>query len=188
MCCPLRFPTETNSWRGRDCCHNTTATSCAKRRRSMNTARGVRKRSTAKTSIFCLPILQSFTPSPQLAVTLRQKRFFTYKSLTAGFTKQEKVDCHGLQFPQRLDPGCARATSGGFFANLIGTQRLRVLARDEQLNASAFDLILVNSYFSRETLLRVYGLDSTVCYLGVDTQLFVNHQTQERTLSSAWAN
>jgi glycosyltransferase involved in cell wall biosynthesis len=50
-----------------------------------------------------------------------------------------------------------------------------VLARDERLNASAFDLILVNSYFSRETLLRVYGLDSTVCYLGVDTHLFVNH-------------
>jgi len=63
-----------------------------------------------------------------------------------------------------------------FLWNLIGTQRLRVLARDERLNASAFDLILVNSYFSRETLLRVYGLDSTVCYLGVDTQLFVNHQ------------
>ncbi len=63
-----------------------------------------------------------------------------------------------------------------FLWNLIDTQRLRVLARDERLNATAFDLILVNSYFSRETLLRLYGLDSTVCYLGVDTQLFVNHQ------------
>jgi glycosyltransferase involved in cell wall biosynthesis len=63
-----------------------------------------------------------------------------------------------------------------FLFNLISVQQLRVLARDERLNASAFDLILVNSYFSRETLLRIYGLDSTVCYLGVDTQLFVNHQ------------
>lgn len=63
---------------------------------------------------------------------------------------------------------------GWFLYNLIGTQRLRVLARDERLNASAFDSILVNSYFSRETLLRVYGLDSTVCYLGVDTDLFTN--------------
>jgi glycosyltransferase involved in cell wall biosynthesis len=63
-----------------------------------------------------------------------------------------------------------------FVLNLISVQRMRVLARDERLNASAFDLILVNSYFSRETLLRVYGLDSTVCYLGVDTRLFVNHQ------------
>jgi glycosyltransferase involved in cell wall biosynthesis len=61
-----------------------------------------------------------------------------------------------------------------FVSNLISVQRLRVLARDERLNASAFDLILVNSYFSRESLLRVYGLDPVVCYLGVDTELFVN--------------
>ena len=53
-----------------------------------------------------------------------------------------------------------------FLFNLMSVQRLRVLARDERLNASAFDLILVNSYFSRETLLRVYGLDSTVCIWG----------------------
>ena len=51
-----------------------------------------------------------------------------------------------------------------FVFDLIRTQQLRILARDERLNASAFDLILVNSYFSRESLLRVYGLDSTVCY------------------------
>ena len=62
-----------------------------------------------------------------------------------------------------------------FLFDLLRTQQLRILARDERLNASAFDLILVNSYFSRESLLRAYGLDSTVCYLGVDTQLFVNH-------------
>jgi glycosyltransferase involved in cell wall biosynthesis len=63
-----------------------------------------------------------------------------------------------------------------FLFDLIRTQQLRMLARDERLNASAFDLILVNSYFSREGLLRVYGLDSRVCYLGVDTKLFVNHR------------
>jgi glycosyltransferase involved in cell wall biosynthesis len=60
-----------------------------------------------------------------------------------------------------------------FLRNLISVQRLRVLARDERVNASAFDLILVNSYFSRESLLRIYGLDPVVCYLGVDTELFV---------------
>jgi glycosyltransferase involved in cell wall biosynthesis len=62
-----------------------------------------------------------------------------------------------------------------FLSDLIRTRQFRILARDERINASAFDLILVNSYFSRESLLRAYGLDSTVCYLGVDTQLFVNH-------------
>jgi glycosyltransferase involved in cell wall biosynthesis len=63
-----------------------------------------------------------------------------------------------------------------FLYDLIRIQQLRILAREERLNASAFDLILVNSYFSREGLLRAYGLDSTVCYLGVDTQLFVNNR------------
>jgi glycosyltransferase involved in cell wall biosynthesis len=63
-----------------------------------------------------------------------------------------------------------------FLFDLIRMQQLRVLAREERLNAGAFDLILVNSYFSRENLLRAYGLDSTVCYLGVDTELFVNRQ------------
>ncbi len=49
----------------------------------------------------------------------------------------------------------------------------RVQAREEWLNARTLDLILVNSYFSRETVLRTYGVDAKVCYLGVDTQKFV---------------
>lgn len=63
-----------------------------------------------------------------------------------------------------------------FLSNLFGTQQLRAVAREELRNAKAFDKILVNSFFSRESLLRAYGLDSTVCYLGVDNQLFVNRR------------
>jgi glycosyltransferase involved in cell wall biosynthesis len=44
--------------------------------------------------------------------------------------------------------------------------------REEIRNARAFDRILVNSLFSRESVLRAYGLDSKVCYLGVDTDFF----------------
>lgn len=77
--------------------------------------------------------------------------------------------------PATTRPWMHRSYMRWFLADLIRTQRLRVLVRDERLNASAFDLILVNSYFSRESLLRAYGLDSTVCYVGVDTQLFLNH-------------
>jgi len=51
-------------------------------------------------------------------------------------------------------------------------QTLRLQAKQEWLNAHACDLILVNSYFSRESVLRAYGVDATVCYLGVDTKLF----------------
>jgi len=59
-----------------------------------------------------------------------------------------------------------------FLRNLIKVQSLRYQAREELDNAKAFDLVLVNSLFSRESILRAYGLDSTVCYLGIDTSLF----------------
>jgi glycosyltransferase involved in cell wall biosynthesis len=48
-------------------------------------------------------------------------------------------------------------------------RRLRI---DKQ-NASFAKYILANSYFSRESILRSYGLNSFVCYLGVDTDIFV---------------
>ena len=48
----------------------------------------------------------------------------------------------------------------------------RVQGRAELRNASAFGRILVNSLFSRESVLRAYGLNSEVCYLGVDLTKF----------------
>jgi glycosyltransferase involved in cell wall biosynthesis len=39
-------------------------------------------------------------------------------------------------------------------------------------NASHAKYILTNSYFSRETILRAYGLNSFVSYLGIDADLF----------------
>jgi glycosyltransferase involved in cell wall biosynthesis len=62
--------------------------------------------------------------------------------------------------------------SRSFIGNLLDVQALRVQAREELKNAQAFDLILVNSLFSRESVQRAYGLDSKVCYLGIDTNLF----------------
>lgn len=63
-----------------------------------------------------------------------------------------------------------------FISNIVVVQGLRVQAREELLNARAFDLILSNSYFSRESIIRAYGLDAKVCYLGVATDLFVNQR------------
>jgi len=60
--------------------------------------------------------------------------------------------------------------------DFFAVQWLRVQVREEYLSAQAFDLILVNSLFSRESLLRAYGLNPRVCYLGVDTQRFVNQK------------
>ena len=52
------------------------------------------------------------------------------------------------------------------------TYAYRIQAREELVNAKAFNKILVNSFFSRESVLRAYGLDSTVCYLGINVSLF----------------
>ncbi len=59
-----------------------------------------------------------------------------------------------------------------FLNNLIEVQGIRVQAREELYNIQAFDLILVNSLFSRESVCRTYGLDSKVCYLGIDSDMF----------------
>lgn len=58
--------------------------------------------------------------------------------------------------------------------NTARTLMLRAKVRAEIDNARAYDRILVNSYFSRESVLRTYGLDAHVCYLGVDTDHFVD--------------
>jgi glycosyltransferase involved in cell wall biosynthesis len=58
-------------------------------------------------------------------------------------------------------------------------QGYRRLVQEELANAQAYNTILVNSYFSRESVLRAYGLDSKVCYLGIDADLFC-HQNLER--------
>ena len=59
-----------------------------------------------------------------------------------------------------------------FLRDLINVQALRVQMREELASVGDFDMILVNSLFSRESVLRAYGLDSKVCYLGIDTEAF----------------
>jgi glycosyltransferase involved in cell wall biosynthesis len=50
------------------------------------------------------------------------------------------------------------------------SRRIKVLNEVEA--AKSYDKILVNSLFSRENILRAYGTDATVCYLGIDTENF----------------
>jgi glycosyltransferase involved in cell wall biosynthesis len=48
----------------------------------------------------------------------------------------------------------------------------RVHARRDVDHIHAFDVVLVNSLFSRESLLRAFAVDAHVCYPGVDPELF----------------
>jgi glycosyltransferase involved in cell wall biosynthesis len=69
-----------------------------------------------------------------------------------------------------------RSPSGlkAILRDAINIQSDRVEVREETLNATAFGTLLVNSNFSRESILRAYGINSTVCYLGIDTEKFVD--------------
>lgn len=49
---------------------------------------------------------------------------------------------------------------------------IRLQAREELEFAKKFNLILANSVYSRENILRVYNLESKVCYLGIDTDYY----------------
>jgi glycosyltransferase involved in cell wall biosynthesis len=48
----------------------------------------------------------------------------------------------------------------------------RIQMREEIRNAGAYDRILCNSYFSRDSIKRAYGMDAEVCYLGVNEDQF----------------
>jgi glycosyltransferase involved in cell wall biosynthesis len=58
------------------------------------------------------------------------------------------------------------------------SRRLRVLQEIE--SAKRYDTILVNSLFSRESVLRAYGVDSTVCYLGIDANYFIHNNVNKK--------
>jgi glycosyltransferase involved in cell wall biosynthesis len=86
------------------------------------------------------------------------------------------------RLPWIARPAC-RAKSGSIirqwrsaFTDWRMLRNYRLQAREELDNAAAFTRILVNSLFSRESILRAYGLDSDVCYLGIDTDHFMDHQ------------
>lgn len=68
---------------------------------------------------------------------------------------------------------------GLFLADCLQLHAMRLQAREEWANAQACDTLLVNSYYSRESILRVYGRDAKVCYLGIDTERF-RHLHRER--------
>lgn len=76
--------------------------------------------------------------------------------------------------PRHAGRGRGLANVRAAFTDVRRLRNWRIQAREEVDNAAAFTRILTNSYFSRESILRAYGLDSTVCYLGIDAEHFVH--------------
>ena len=59
-----------------------------------------------------------------------------------------------------------------FLGNFVYVHGLRYLVREELRNIQAYDAVFANSYFSRESILKAYGVNSSVCYLGIDLDSF----------------
>ena len=59
-----------------------------------------------------------------------------------------------------------------YFKHRSSLSTMRVQARAELEYIKGFDSILVNSVYSRETVLRTYNLESDVCYLGIDSDYY----------------
>lgn len=55
-----------------------------------------------------------------------------------------------------------------WLSGALNAHFLRLQVREEILNARAFTSVLVNSYFTLESVSRAYGLQARVCYLGID--------------------
>lgn len=78
--------------------------------------------------------------------------------------------------PPRLSPGLV-ARPRELVWRVGERVRLRyfeALAREEAANVAAYDRVLANSLFSRESMLRAYGAKARVCYLGIDPARFVD--------------
>jgi len=56
--------------------------------------------------------------------------------------------------------------------NLDLIMGIKFQARLENQNVKLYDIVLCNSYYSLESITRVYGINSKVSYLGIDINLF----------------
>ncbi len=105
----------------------------------------------------CVPPLARFVAAPSV--------IYLAEPFRALYEAMPRLPWAALPWP---------ASPAALLKDAVKVQGLRVQVREEARNAAAFDRILTNSFFSRESILRAYGLEARVCYLGVDTDLFVD--------------
>jgi glycosyltransferase involved in cell wall biosynthesis len=68
--------------------------------------------------------------------------------------------------------GLSRRAVREFVDNHLLLSGMRVQALEERTYARGFSRILVNSHYSRESILRAYNLDAWVCSLGIDVEKY----------------
>ena len=66
----------------------------------------------------------------------------------------------------------AQAYRKAWWNDVFEQRKARVRVREEIANYHTYNTVLVNSFFSNESVIRAYGHGANVCYLGIDTSLF----------------
>jgi glycosyltransferase involved in cell wall biosynthesis len=117
---------------------------------------------------FYMPFIVGYLSLPKVVYLQEPARRFYEASPTLPWLG--RVDRHD---------GSRLARLRRSLADQLQLQGVRVQARREYRNAHACDLMLVNSYYSRESVLRAYGREARVCYIGIDTALF-RHERRPR--------
>ena len=67
-----------------------------------------------------------------------------------------------------------------FLKNHFSLIANRIQVSEEINAAKKYSKILVNSLFSRENVMRSYGIDSEVCYLGIDDSFFISPAAEKK--------
>jgi len=111
-------------------------------------------------------------------VVLSEQDQYTMSPFFLKFIKKPTVYC--CQQPSRVQEAILQKVSQksedkdriGLVRRIWRKYVVSRMPKIDKQNASFARYILANSYFSRESILRSYGLNSFVCYLGVDTDIF----------------
>ncbi len=120
---------------------------------------------------FATPFIARFASTPTVLYLQEPFRKFYEASPSGDMSRLQWVA--PLPSPLRKNRLLRWKTQAGRLAMDLGElHAVRIQAREECANAHAFDRVLCNSRYSREAILRVYGLDAKVCYLGIDTEMF----------------
>jgi glycosyltransferase involved in cell wall biosynthesis len=122
--------------------------------------------------IFATSFIARFANIPTVLYLQEPFRMFYEAQSFGDMTRLAWVASMLPYFKLAKNPLRWKGQAASLVRDLVDVHALRLQAREEALSAWAFDRILCNSRFSREAIMRVYGLDARVCYLGIDTDLF----------------
>ena len=111
---------------------------------------------------FMMPYIGRFLDLPKVLYLGEPNRALFEAFPTQRWAALPSANTHWREADYRRD----------FWRDIFEQRQARVRVREEIANYHSFDKVLLNSYFSNESVVKAYGGGGDVCYLGIDTDLF----------------